>query len=100
MVLLCSAASMSVVGITKAQDVPYEEVPGIWAPLPDGRVWGSTSTVYYGGDGTIWAAERCGANGNCMDTPNIDPVMQLSKDGKILKMFGKGMMVWARHHVL
>lgn len=94
MALLAGAASVTVAATANAQDVPYEEVPGIWAPLPDGRVWGSTSTVYYGGDGTIWAAERCGANGNCMDTPDIDPVMQLSKDGKILKMFGKGMMVW------
>ncbi len=92
--LLAGAAAVMMSEFSAAQDVPYEEVPGIWAPLPDGRNWGSTSTVYYGGDGTIWAAERCGGNTNCMDTPDIDPVMQLSKDGKILKMFGRGMMVW------
>ncbi|MBT5072129.1 MAG: hypothetical protein HOJ34_01055 [Kordiimonadaceae bacterium] len=81
-------------GTLGAQETPYEEVKGIWAELPDGRNWGSTSTVYYGGDGTIWAAERCGANSNCLDTPDIDPVMQIAKDGTILKTFGKGMMVW------
>lgn len=92
--LLAGVAAITMTGMVSAQDVPYEEVPGIWAPLPDGRNWGSTSTVYYGGDGTIWAAERCGGNTNCMDTPEIDPVMQLDKDGNILKMFGRGMMVW------
>lgn len=74
---------------------PYDTVPGVWAPLPDGREWGATSTVYYAGDGKIWAAERCGGNGNCLDTPDIDPVMLIdTKTGKILKTFGKGMIVW------
>ncbi len=92
--LLAGAATTALICGAQAQENPYEEIPGVWAPLPDGRVWGSTSTVYYGGDGTIWAAERCGGNGNCQDTPEIDPVMQLDKDGNILKMFGKGMFVW------
>ena len=29
-----------------------------------------------------------------MDTPDIDPVVLINPDGKILKSFGKGMMVW------
>lgn len=92
--LLAGAASVTMTGMVKAQDMPYEEVPGIWAELPDGRNWGSTSTVYYAGNGNVWAAERCGANSNCMDTPDIDPVVLINPDGKILKTFGKGMMVW------
>lgn len=92
--LLAGAAAVTMTGIAKAQDMPYEEVPGIWAPLPNGNQWGSTSTVYYGGDGTIWAAERCGANGSCLDTPDRDMIMQLDKDGNILKMFGRGLIVW------
>ena len=92
--LMAGVVAVAMTASLQAQETPYEEVPGIWAELPDGRNWGSTSTVYYGGDGTIWAAERCGANGNCMDTPDIDPVMQIAKDGTILKTFGKGMMVW------
>ena len=56
----------------------YETVnPGEqdWVSLPNGRSWGATSTVYSAGDGYLWAAERCGANGNCLDTPDIDPVL-------------------------
>ena len=72
----------------------YDTVPGVWAELPNGRSWGSTSTVYYAGDGHIWAAERCGANGNCLDTPDIDPIMLINADGDIVKSFGKGQIVW------
>lgn len=92
--LLAGAVSVTMTTVLKAQDNPYEEVPGIWAELPDGRNWGSTSTVYYAGNGNIWAAERCGGNGNCMDTPDVDPVNLIDPDGNILKSFGKGMMVW------
>lgn len=73
----------------------YNTVPGIWAELPNERKWGATSTVYYAGDDKIWVAERCGANGNCLETPDIDPVMLIdTKSGKILKTFGKGLIVW------
>lgn len=74
---------------------PYNTVPGVWAELPNGRTWGATSTVYYAGDNKIWAAERCGANGNCLETPDIDPVFLIdTKTGKVLKSFGKNMIVW------
>jgi DNA-binding beta-propeller fold protein YncE len=74
---------------------PYTAVEGIWAPLPGGRVWGATSTVHNAGNGRIWAAERCGANDNCLDTPDIDPVLLIdTSDGKILKSFGRGLIVW------
>jgi DNA-binding beta-propeller fold protein YncE len=74
---------------------PYTTVAGIWAPLPDGRVWGATSTVYNAGNGRIWVAERCGDNTNCLDTPDIDPVMLIdTADGRILQSFGRGLIVW------
>ena len=73
---------------------PYSVVPNVWAPLPDGRVWGATSTVYYAGDGHLWAAERCGGNGNCLDTPEIDPVFLIDPQGRIIKSFGAGLIVW------
>ncbi|GAB1263529.1 peptidyl-alpha-hydroxyglycine alpha-amidating lyase family protein [Aurantivibrio infirmus] len=74
---------------------PYNTVPGVWAELPDGRKWGATSTVYYAGDDKVWAAERCGDNSNCLNTPDIDPIMLIdTKSGKILKTFGKGLIVW------
>ena len=73
---------------------PYEALPGIWAELPDGRNWGATSTVFYAGDGHLWAAERCGGNGNCLDTPEIDPVFLIDPNGRIVKSFGAGQIVW------
>lgn len=74
---------------------PYDTVPGVWAKLPDGREWGATSTVYYAGNGKLWVAERCSGNTNCLDTPDIDPIMLIdAKTGKIEKSFGKNMIVW------
>lgn len=77
-----------------AQGNPYEPIQGEWVELPDGRKWGATSTVYYAGNGNIWVAERCGDNSNCLDTPDIDPIMLVDADGNILKSFGKNMIVW------
>ena len=73
---------------------PYEAVPGVWAELPNGRTWGATSTVYYAGNGNIWAAERCGGNGNCLDTPEIDPIFLIDSRGRVIKSFGAGLIVW------
>ncbi|MGH1471332.1 MAG: peptidyl-alpha-hydroxyglycine alpha-amidating lyase family protein [Cellvibrionaceae bacterium] len=74
---------------------PYSTVPGIWAKLPDDRKWGATSTVYYAGNGKLWAAERCGDNRNCLDTPDIDPILLIdTKTGNIEKTFGKNLIVW------
>lgn len=73
---------------------PYDEVPGIWAPLPNNRQWGATSAVYYAGGGNVWAAERCGANDNCLDTPEIDPILLIDSEGKVIKSFGAGLIVW------
>jgi DNA-binding beta-propeller fold protein YncE len=74
---------------------PYTAVEGEFVSLPDGRQWGATSTVYNAGGGLIWAAERCGGNTNCLDTPDIDPVMLIDpSDGTILRSFGRGQIVW------
>ena len=76
---------------------PFQTVnPGDadWVTLPNGRSWGATSTVYNAGDGYIWAAERCGGNGNCLDTPDVDPVFLISPEGRIVKSFGAGLIVW------
>jgi hypothetical protein len=66
---------------------PYDTVPNTWAPLPDDREWGATSTVYYAGEGNVWAAERCGANGNCLDTPELDPIFLIAR-GDTARMKG------------
>jgi DNA-binding beta-propeller fold protein YncE len=87
---LTTAFSTSVL----AQNNPYEPIDGEWIELPDGRKWGATSTIYDAGNGKIWVAERCGDNTNCLETPNVDPIMLVDVDGKILKSFGKNMIVW------
>jgi len=74
---------------------PYTTVPGVFAQLPDGRQWGAVSAVDYAGKGKLWVAERCGDNTNCLNTPQIDPVLLIdTKTGKILRKFGKNMIVW------
>ena len=73
---------------------PYNTVGGIWAPLPDGRDWGSTSLVEVSPDGeTIWAVDRCGEN-TCVGHDDLDTIFQFDKNGNILKRFGAGMFVW------
>jgi sugar lactone lactonase YvrE len=73
---------------------PYRTVPGVWAPLPDGRDWGSTSLVEVSPDGeTIWAVDRCGEN-NCVGHDDLDVVFQFDKRGRILTQFGAGLFEW------
>ncbi len=69
----------------------YRAVEG-WGELPDGRSWGSASAVAIGPDGTIWVAERCGAN-NCNEAHDVPPVMAFDMSGKRLKMFGAGLII-------
>jgi len=92
--MLCGAAQAQLTNPTVTPN-PYTTVPGTWATLPDNRQWGATSTVYAAGNGKIWAAERCGGNTNCLDTPEIDPVLLIeAKTGKVLKTFGRNLIVW------
>ena len=73
---------------------PYRTVEGVWASLPDGRSWGSTSAVEVSPDGeTIWALDRCGEN-TCVGHDDLDTVFQFDKDGNLLTRFGAGMFVW------
>ena len=49
-------------GSGSSQPNPYRTVEN-WFKLPEGRTWGSTSSVEVDRDGkSIWVAERCGAN--------------------------------------
>jgi DNA-binding beta-propeller fold protein YncE len=63
-----------------------------WGQLPAGRSWGATSAVYPAKDGNIWVAERCGQN-NCAGS-DLDPVLLFSPDGKLIRSFGKGQILW------
>ncbi|MCP5331720.1 MAG: hypothetical protein H7A05_10650 [Pseudomonadales bacterium] len=91
---LASQAAMAQLDTPNVIPNPYTAVPNVWAPLPDGREWGATSAVYYAGEGQIWAAERCGGNGNCLDTPDIDPIVLIDAQGRVIKSFGAGLLVW------
>ena len=61
---------------------PTRTVEG-WAKLPEGRTWGSTSSVDIDKDGvSVWVGERCGTN-SCL-TSTLDPVLKFDAEGKLL----------------
>ncbi|MFN7982824.1 MAG: peptidyl-alpha-hydroxyglycine alpha-amidating lyase family protein [Vicinamibacterales bacterium] len=71
---------------------PYRTIEG-WAKLPEGRTWGSTSSVDIDKDGTsVWVGERCGTN-SCL-TSTLDPVLKFDSTGKLVKSFGSGLVVF------
>jgi sugar lactone lactonase YvrE len=70
---------------------PYDTQAG-WGQLAAGRTWGATSAVYPAKDGNIWVAERCGQN-SCAGS-DLDPVMLFTPEGKLIRSFGKGQILW------
>ena len=74
-----------------AQPNPYRTIEN-WAKLPEGRTWGSTSSVDLDRAGNIWVADRCGVN-SCADKAEA-PVMQFDSSGKLLKAWGSGMFIF------
>ena len=62
--------------------------------LPDGRVWGSVSAINVDIDGVhIWAGDRCGTN-QCATTPDINPIVRLDPNGRVVAQFGAGQILW------
>ena len=76
---------------TNALPNPYRNVPR-WFQVPEGRVWGSSSSVAIDGHGHIWVAERCSTN-SCAGS-NLDPIFEFDASGKLLQNFGGGMFVF------
>ena len=74
-----------------SQPNPYRTIDN-WEKLPEGRTWGSSSAIDIGPDGSIWIAERCGAN-TCAGS-NLAPVLKFDSSGKLLKSFGEGLFVF------
>jgi DNA-binding beta-propeller fold protein YncE len=71
---------------------PYSMIPA-WGVLPNGRSWGSVSAVHVDVDGRhIWAGDRCGAN-SCANS-NVDPIVKLDPEGRVVASFGAGLIVW------
>ena len=77
---------------------PYNMVSDYFK-LPDGRKWGSTSTIDIDKDGTsIWVAERCGSN-SCFDAAtgqikDVATVLKYDTTGKLVKAFGNGLLIF------
>jgi streptogramin lyase len=72
---------------------PYRTIENYFK-LPEGRTWGSTSAVAIDKDGkSIWIAERCGAN-SCLNAPTVDPIMKFDANGKFVKAFGAGKLIF------
>ena len=71
---------------------PYETIRNL-GTLPDNRRWGSVSAVHVDADGKhIWAGDRCGGN-VCLDS-NVDPMVKLDPNGKVVASFGAGQILW------
>ena len=67
-----------------------------WAPLPEGREWGSTAGIDIGPDGHVWAYDRCGGglDGGCEANPKLDPIFKFDRNtGEVLTSFGAGLFV-------
>jgi sugar lactone lactonase YvrE len=77
---------------------PYTTIADYFK-MPAGRKWGSTAGVDIDRDGrTIWILDRCGAN-SCYDAAagkmsDLDPVLHFDENGKLIKSFGGGMIVF------
>ena len=87
---VCLALALSAAA-ANAQPNPYRTIEN-WIHLPEGRTWGSTSSVDLDRDGNIWAADRCGAN-SCAGKTEA-PVMLFDPAGKLLRSFGAELFVF------
>ena len=75
---------------------PTSEVILNWAPLPNGREWGTTAGIDIDPDGHIWAYDRCGGGlrGSCEDAPELDPIFKFDRHtGEVITSFGAGLFV-------
>ena len=103
-----AALSAANIGIVANEQAPIPPVNDVVNPynmisdyfkLPEGRKWGSTSTIDVDKDGTsIWVAERCGGN-SCLDSAtgqirDVATVMKLDTTGKLVTSFGNGLLVF------
>ena len=77
---------------------PYNTISNHFK-LPEGRKWGSTSSIEIDKDGTsIWISERCGGN-SCLDAAtgqikDVATVMKFDSTGKLVTSFGNGLLVF------
>jgi sugar lactone lactonase YvrE len=91
---LTAAAALLVLLAACERDLPnpYSTETG-WMKAPAGRVLGSMSMVDVADDGTLWIAERCGAN-DCFANDDVDPILHVGANGEWLGAFGAGVFTW------
>jgi DNA-binding beta-propeller fold protein YncE len=70
---------------------PYRTVTG-WMSAPAGRTLGSMSMIDVAPNGTLWIAERCGAN-DCL-VSDVDPILHVASNGQWLGAFGSNLFAW------
>src|ERR1700733_1268703 len=89
---LLAGSAMAMAGnAPNSQPNPYRTIRDFFK-LPAGRTMGSSSAVAVDSKGTVWVADRCGAN-DCAGS-KLDPVMAFDKNGNFLKSFGAGKMLF------
>ncbi len=77
---------------TDALPNPYQTIENFFK-LPDGRSYGAVSAIEIDKDGkSLWVAERCGGNSDCMAKPTVNPIVLFDSTGKVVRSFGAGMI--------
>jgi DNA-binding beta-propeller fold protein YncE len=89
---LLACAACAAAGGLAAQPNPYRTVDS-WLRAPAGRTLGSVSSADSAADGTLWVAERCGAN-DCSTTTDLAPILHADSSGKVIGSFGAGRFAW------
>ena len=80
--LICSVISGPALRSAQREGGPYRIVPA-WGTLPNGAQWGEVPGMAIDGNGTIYAFHR-----------SEPPVVELDRDGKILKQWGEKLFAW------
>src|SRR4026209_61733 len=75
-VVICAGIAAS------GQAAPYRLVPG-WGALPNGATWGEVPGMAIDAKGKLYAFHRA-----------EPPIVELDRDGKILKMWGEKLFAW------
>jgi DNA-binding beta-propeller fold protein YncE len=89
---IAAAATLVAACSTEPLPNPYRTLTG-WMATPAARALGSMSMVDVAPDGTLWIAERCGAN-DCLPNGDVDPILHVSANGEWLSAFGAGLFAW------
>jgi sugar lactone lactonase YvrE len=98
--LILTAAALAFSGAALAQTPtlpPHGPLPNLWRQVigweqfPDRRT-GAIAGMKIDLDGkSVWVAERCGQN-SCLGS-DLNPIMKLDTDGRVVKAFGAGLVV-------